>query len=273
VKHLVSKRVLITGAGSGIGLALAERFAAEGAHVVLTDVDEARLEEAHGALRAAGRSAQSHRLDVTDEQSVLRARDEVHARGGPIDVLVNNAGVVFGGAFLAVPLERHLRTFAINTLGLVSVTHAFLPDLVARPEAHLVTIASASGLIGLPFGSTYAASKWAAIGFTESIRLELGRQGNAHVKVTTVCPSYVSTGLFEGARPPLTTSLLTPERLAAQIVEAVQRDSVFLRTPWLVQVTPILKSLLPTAWGDAVAAAFGATSSMERWTGRAEPPR
>lgn len=272
MKSWKGKRVLITGGAAGIGRALAERLAPTGAHLLLADRDREPLAAAVEALRAAGATVEGHVLDVTDGSAILRARDEIHAAGGPIDVLVNNAGVVFGGAFLSVPLERHLTTFGVNTVGLVAMTHAFLPDLIGRADAHLVNLASAAGLVGLPMGSTYAASKWAVIGFSESIRLELARLGHEQVKVTTVCPLFVSTGLFEGARPPRTTSMLTPTRLAREIVEAVEQDQPFLLTPWLVKLTPLLKGLLPVRWADALSSLLGATRSMEHWKGRTGAP-
>jgi short-subunit dehydrogenase len=181
---------------------------------------------------------------------------------------VNNAGVVFGGPFLDVPLEKHLATYRVNVLGLVSLTHAFLPDLLGRPDAHLVNVASASGFIGLPHGATYASSKWAVIGFSESLRLELELQGHRHVHVTTVCPSYVATGLFEGARAPLTTRLLTAERLADKVVSAMLRDAIWVRVPWLVKVTPMLKGVLPTRMFYSVAGVLGVNTSMTAWKGR-----
>ena len=273
MKSWQGKRVLITGAAAGIGRALAERLSAAGAHLVLTDKDQKQLTETVEALRAAGGTAEGHLLDVTDHPAILRVRDRIHRGGKPIDVLVNNAGVVFGGPFLSVPLERHLTTFEINTLGLVEMTHAFLPDLIGRSEAHLVNVASAAGLVALPFGSTYASSKWSVIGFSESIRVELERLGHDHVKVTTICPLFVSTGLFEGARPPRTTTMLTPEQLAIQIVQAVEQERVFLLTPWLVKLTPLLKGLLPVRWGDAISTFLGAAGSMEHWTGRTAPRR
>lgn len=269
MKAWKGKRVLITGAAAGIGRALAERLGARGAELILTDRDEKTLATTADALRRAGSSAQHHLLDVTKGASVLQVRDAIHARGGPIDVLVNNAGVVFGGAFVDVPLQKHLDTFSVNVLGLVSMTHAFLPDLVARPEAHLVNVASAAGLTAVPFASTYASSKWAVVGFSESIRLELARQGHRQVHVTTACPLYVSTGLFEGARPPLFTSMLTPAQLAAEIVEGVERDQVFVRTPWLVKLVPFLNGVLPTGLADVLSTLLGAAGSMEQWTGRA----
>lgn len=268
MKAWKGKRVLITGAAAGIGRAVAERLGARGAELILTDRDEGPLSATTAAIRRAGSTAEHQVLDVTSGASILQVRDAIHSRGGPIDVLVNNAGVVFGGAFGDVPLRKHLDTFAVNVLGLVSVTHAFLDDLVARPQAHLVNVASAAGLTAVPFASTYASSKWAVVGFSESIRLELARQGHRHVRVTTVCPLYVSTGLFEGARPPLFTSMLTPAQLADEIVEGVERDQVFVRTPWLVKLVPFLNGVLPTGLADFLSTALGAAGSMEQWTGR-----
>jgi short-subunit dehydrogenase len=148
------------------------------------------------------------------------------------------------------------------------VTYEFLGDLIAQPEAHLVNIASASGFIGLPFGSSYASSKWALIGLGESLRLEMGVLGHDHVGVTTVCPSYTRTGLFNGAKPARTTRVLTPERLADQVVGAVRRNRPFVKTPWLVHLVPLLRGILPTRLFDLVGHAFGATTSMQDWRGR-----
>jgi all-trans-retinol dehydrogenase (NAD+) len=178
--------------------------------------------------------------------------------------------VVFGGPFTETPLDAHFKTYEVNTLGLVAMTYAFLDDLIARPEAHLVHIASASGLIGLPFGSTYASSKWAAIGFGESIRAELQVQGHDHVHSTIVCPSYIGTGMFEGAAAPKATSILEPEYLAEKVVQAVERKTVHVLEPFMVKLTPIIKALLPTGLYDKMSHLFGADTSMAHWTGRGE---
>jgi short-subunit dehydrogenase len=268
VRTLANKRVLITGAASGIGRALAVRLAREQAHLLLVDLDQTTLEATATGLAREGVVVGTWCRDVTDTASLRTLRDEVLAAGGPIDVLINNAGVVFGGAFLDVALEKHRLTYDVNVLGLVALTHIFLPDLIARPEAHLVNMASASGFIGLPHGTTYASSKWAVIGFSESIRTELELQGHRHVHVTTVCPSYVATGLFDGARAPATTRLLTPDRLADTIVGAIRRDAVWVKVPWLVKVTPILKGVLPTRWFYTVAGMLGVNRSMVAWKGR-----
>jgi short-subunit dehydrogenase len=271
MRQLRSKRVLITGAAQGIGRELALAFAREGAHVLLTDINADLLTEALAAVRATGAQVSAFPLDVTNEPAIRDLRERINRELGPIDVLVNNAGVVFGGAFTDVPLSRHRTTYEVNTLGMVAMTHAFLPDLIARPEAHLVNIASASAYIGLPYGSTYASSKWAALGFSESIRMELADQGHRHVHVTSVCPSYVATGLFAGAKPPRTTRFMETPELARQTVRAVQRNKVFLIRPRTVYLTPFFNGFLPVWLLDRVARWFGVNTSMLSWRGRTAP--
>jgi len=268
VRSLADKRVFITGGGSGIGRSLALRFATEGAELHLADLNLAAAEDVSRAIASAGGRAKGWHLDVTDTAAIAGVRRGILDESGPVDVLVNNAGIVHGGAFLDVPLDRHEATFRVNTLAMVAVTHTFLPDLVARPEAHIVTIASAAGFTGLPFGSTYAASKWAAIGFSESIRLELLEQSRPGVHVTIVCPGYVGTGLFEGARALRLTRILTPERVADLTVRAVLANREMVMTPWVVALGPALTGLLPRRVVDWTARLFGVQTSLARWKGR-----
>jgi len=268
MRTLNGKVVLVTGAASGIGRCLAHRFAAAGARVAIADLDVAGARRVAADIVSTGGEACAFELDVTSAASASALRERLLDQMGPLDVLVNNAGIVHGGAFLDVPLERHLATFRVNVEGLVIVTHALLPDLLARPEAHVVTIASASSFVGLPFGSTYGSSKWAALGFAESLRLELHQLGHAHVGLTAVCPSYVGTGMFGGVRPPRLTRILTPERVANLTVNAVLANKAFVLTPWLVKLTPFLQGVLPRPLFEAVAAAFGVNTSMASWRGR-----
>ncbi len=268
MQTLHGKRVLVTGAASGIGRAIAERVAAEGAELLLVDVNPRALEEAGASLARGGASVRTYVLDVTDTSRMVGLHEQITRDGGPIDVLVNNAGLVFGGAFLDVPLEQHLTTYRVNTIGLVAMTYAFLRDLIAGRDGHVVNVASASAFIGLPFGATYASSKWAVLGFSESLALELELQGHRHVHVTAVCPSYVATGLFDGARAPRTTRILTPERVADLTVRAVLANRPVMRTPWLVRATPALKGLVPFRVFYRVAALLGVNTSMMAWRGR-----
>lgn len=268
MRSLKDKRVLITGGASGIGYAIAQHSAAAGARIVLTDVNEPLLAQAATSLREAGCDVAEYRLDVTDPDDVVATRERINADGGPIDVLVNNAGLVFGGYFLDVPLDKHLTTFAVNLLGPVILTHAFLPDLVDRPDAHLVNIASLAGYGGAAGGSTYGASKWGVIGFSESIELELRKQGHTHVHVTTVCPGVVSTGLFEGTRPLRLTRTLRADDVAESVVKGVLHNRSYVRTPWLAKVAPVLRGVLPHQVFNGVNGIFGGTTAMDAWTGR-----
>ncbi|UCF69347.1 MAG: SDR family NAD(P)-dependent oxidoreductase [Acidobacteriota bacterium] len=270
MKDLRGKRVLISGSARGIGLEMALKFAEKGADLVLSDIDERALPEALETVAVFGGAVHAYPLDVTRPDAVLGLRQRLVEEVGPIDVLVNNAGVVFGGPFLEVPLDQHAMTYRVNALGLVAMTHAFLPDLISRPEASLVNIASASAFIGLPFGSTYASSKWAVLGFSESLRLELSELGHRHVHVCAVCPSYIGTGMFEGARPPTTTRVLEPEFIAAAVVKAVVDEQLYVLEPWLVKITPALKGLLPTRLWDSLSSALGASSGMSGWIGHRE---
>ena len=268
VRSLGGKRALVTGAASGIGKAIAGELARAGCELLLVDVNASALAATAEEFRAGGTTVRTHVVDLTDSSRILGLREQIHQDGGPIDVLVNNAGVVFGGAFLDVPLERHLTTYRLNTEALVAMTHAFLPDLIGGKDGHVVNIASAAGFIGLPFGATYASSKWAVIGFSESLALELVLQDHPHVHVTCVCPSYVATGLFAGARPPRATRFLTPERVAQLTVRAVLANRPFVRAPWLVRVTPAMKGLVPFRMFYRVAAWLGVNTSMMQWRGR-----
>ncbi len=268
MKPLKDKKALITGGGGGIGSAIAHRLGALGAEIILTDLSPEAMDEKAEALREKGYRVSTFTMDVTQEASIEEAREAIATDVGRVDILVNNAGVVFGGAFLDTPMAKHRLTYEVNTMGVVAMTHAFLGDLIAGERTYLVNIASASGFIGLPWGSTYASSKWAVIGFSESIRMEMKEMGHSHLTVTTVCPSYVDTGMFEGAQAPMLTKFLTPETLANKVWEAMKDKDPLVLEPWLVKLTPSIKALLPTGLSDRLADLTGATASMKGWKGK-----
>lgn len=267
MSKLRGKRVLITGGAQGIGFEMATQFAGHGAEIVIADIDDDKLSEAKATLETRGIAALAFRVDVTNPASIASLKAQIAAEAGPIDILVNNAGVVFGGPFTKVSLDDHFKTYEVNVLGLVAMTHAFLDDLVARPEAHLVNIASYGGFVGIPFGASYSSSKWAVIGFSESIRGELNAQGHQHVHVTIVCPSFIGTGMFEGAEAPKTTRILEPRFVAEKVVRAVENNAYYVKEPWLVKITPLLRELLPTSLYDQISRLFGSDTSMAHWTG------
>ena len=264
--------VLITGAASGIGRLMALKMAARGARIVAWDIDADRLDGVLEELRNAGaRDPRACRCDVSDRAAVNATARRVVAETGAVDILVNNAGVVSGSRFLDLTEEQVRRTFAVNTLSLYWVTQAFLPAMVERNQGHVVTIASASGLIGVNRLSDYAASKWAAIGFDESLRFEL-REMAPGVRTTVVCPFYIDTGMFTGVKTRWRRLLpiLKEEVAARRIVAAVERGRRRLSMPWIVNLVPPMRAL-PVGLFDAIADQLGVNRSMDEFVGRRSP--
>lgn len=266
MNNLTGKRVLITGAGHGLGLETARAFARAGALVLITDREPHRVHEALSSLQSEALAVAGYVMDVGDADGVQRVREQILRDYGPIHVLVNNAGIVTGGNFLDVPIDRHLTTQHVNTGGVIIVTHTFLPDLLLHEEAAIVNIASASAMIALPNAATYAASKWAVLGFTESLREELRLHG-APVTVTSICPSYIATGMFNGVKPPLLAPLLKPEWLAGKIVTCVRKKREHFTAPFLTKLIPIAKATWPRAAFRWLLTVMGVYRSMEDWRG------
>ncbi len=258
-------RVLITGAASGLGRRLALGSARQKAALVLWDLDGLGLERVAREVEAEGSRAETALVDVSRRQEVY---DAARVLRQPIDILINNAGVVSGKSFLEIPDEKIERTFAVNTLALFWTVKAFLPGMIERRKGHVVTIASASGLIGVPKLSDYGASKWAAVGFDESLRMELRRTAPA-IRTTVVCPYYIATGLFEGAKSrfPRLLPILDEEEASKRVLRAIERDKKTLVMPALVLMLPWLR-LLPVSWFDATADFMGINASMDDFKGR-----
>jgi NAD(P)-dependent dehydrogenase (short-subunit alcohol dehydrogenase family) len=266
MKELQNKRVLITGAGGALGRELSIAFAAAGCEVVATDIDHSRADETVHLVQSLGGRAAGFLMDVTDSRNVEMVRQEIHSHLGPVDILVNNAGIVAGGFFLDVPLEDHQAVMAVNSLGPLIVTYAFLPDLLSHPEAHLVNISSASGMLPTPLQSSYTASKWAALGLSDTIRQELRIEGYRHIGVTSVCPGYIESGMFRGVHTPRLSTPLSPKWLAQRIVRAVKRNKNYVLVPWLVKIIPIGK-LFPMWLGQKLIDWLRVSDGMRTWVG------
>ena len=265
--NLAGKRALITGAGHGLGRAIALEFARAGAAVVVTDREPDRVSAVVAEVTAQGSDAVGYQLDVTVAANVAAVHKQLHVDRGPIDVLVNNAAIVAGGPFLDVPLDRHIDTVAVNLTGVLTVTHTFLPDLLSRSHGRVVNIASASAIVALPLAASYAATKWAVLGFSESLREELKQAGHGHVRVSAVCPSYISTGLFDGARPPLLTRPLTPEEVARAVRRAAERGTEFVLLPRSVRLLYAVAGVLPRGLYRQLCRLLGVSASMTGWRG------
>ena len=266
--------VLVTGAAMGMGKLYAERAIAEGAaSVVLLDVNGDALAATAAELTSgsSGTAVHPYVVDLSSRDDiasvVARIRKDV---GGP-HVLINNAGIIRSSMFWEHDPARDIElTMQVNTLAAMYLSHAFLPGMIARPEeSRILNIASAAGTVANPRMSVYAASKWAMIGWSDSLRLELVKAGHTHVKVTTFTPSYISTGMFAGARGPALTPIMTPEKATAAAWKAMLAGRPLLMKPWSVGLGRALKGLLPTrAWDVVGGRLFKIYSSMDDFTGR-----
>jgi all-trans-retinol dehydrogenase (NAD+) len=261
-------RALITGAASGIGRLLATELGQAGASLVLWDVDEQGLDEVQAELRAAGCEADAYVCDLTRREDIAAVAVETLARSGPVDILVNNAGVVSGKSLLDVSPDEIERTFQVNALALFWTARAFLPGMLERDSGHLVTIASAAGLAGTSKLTDYCSSKFAAVGFDESLRVELKRQ-NSKVMTTVVCPFYTDTGMFAGVRTrfPWLLPILDPDYVVRRTVRAIEKNRRRLIMPRFVYTGWPIR-LLPVDWFDALMAFFGISHSMDDFRGR-----
>lgn len=262
--RLSGARVLITGGGSGLGRLMAVKAAGRGAEVVVWDLSAKAGEDTVAEIRAAGGSATAAVVDVTDREAVYRQA----AGTDPIDVVINNAGVVSGARLLDIPDESIERTLDVNVLALYWVTKAFLAGMIERGHGSVVTIASAAGLVGVARQTDYSASKWAAVGFMESLRNELRADGH-RINTLTVCPFYIDTGMFAGVqtRFPKLLPILDPVEVTTRVIDAIESGQPQLVLPPLVRTLPTLR-VLPVRVFDRVMDALGVNRTMDHFTGR-----
>lgn len=268
-----SKTVLITGGASGIGYLMGKLALEEGADtLIIWDIQEEAMKKAKEALQQKAFQVYTFLVDVSDAVSVQKAAEKCIADGLLPEVLILNAGVVSGKYF-----HEHLpgeieQTIGVNVLGCMLVAHAFLPVIVAHGKGHIVSIASAAGMLSNPRMAAYAASKWAVLGWSESLRIEM-QQLKTGVRVTTVTPSYIDTGMFLGARVNPLLPNLSPETAARRIINGIKRNKIFVRMPALVYLLPLVKGLLPTKWFDIfVGHWMGVYKSMHHFSGRQYKP-
>lgn len=266
------RSVLITGGAMGMGRLYAERAVREGARaVILWDRDAQALQATAAELRAlGGTEIHPYVLDVSSVEEISQAAAAVLADAGAPDVLINNAGIVRGKYFWDHSDTDIDAVMTVNTLAPMHITRAFLPAMIERrTPARILNVASASGTLSVPKMSVYTASKWAMIGWSDSLRLELAEAGHEQVMVTTLIPSYIKTGMFEGARGPLMTPLMEPGFVVNKAWTALMEGKARVQLPWTVPLGSALRGLLPQPVWDVVAGrVFKVYQSMDHFTGR-----
>jgi butyryl-CoA dehydrogenase len=240
MKDFDGRVAAITGAGSGIGRALANNLARKGAQLALCDIDEAGLAETVAQCEGRAVKVTAQKVDVADRAAVEAWADQVVVDHGKVNLVINNAGVALGATIESMSYEDFEWLMGINFWGVVYGTKAFLPHLKASGEGHIVNLSSVFGLISVPSQAAYNAAKFAVRGFTDTLRMELDIEG-ANVSCTTIHPGGIKTNIAKNARmdPSLVevagdiekarkrferAFITSPEKAARQILTAVQRD-------------------------------------------------
>lgn len=257
------KNILITGAASGLGRELCLQLSGPQTTIFAFDKNDQGLKQLKRQLNATDDQFKAFNIDLSDLDGL---QNLLEAFKTPIDFLINNAGVIPGGYFQNVNMAAHVDCHHVNYLSPMLLTHHFLNQSISTQRPlHILQIASASALIGFPQASSYAASKWALLGLSESIYRELSDQNIDWIHLTVACPSYINTDLFAGAKPPLFQKALNPTKLAATILEAVERKQFIVKAPAMINLIPLLKALLPFRIWNLFLKKMGVDKGMKTW--------
>ena len=260
--------VLITGGASGIGKIMGRMALEKGANcVIVWDINAQNIEATIQELSPQG-MIKGYVVDVSDLKVVEEAYQKVCADCGHVDILINCAGIITSNKTFDELSEAEIkRTININTLAPMFVTRTMLPDMLKRNCGHICNIASAGGMLGNPQMSVYGASKWAAIGWSDSIRIEL-KKSRKNVRVTTVAPYYIKTGMFEGVKSGI-IPILSPEYVSRRILRAIEKNHGFEGIPFSSHFIRFWQTVLSTSLFDWLfGEVIGVYHTMDKFTGR-----
>jgi NADP-dependent 3-hydroxy acid dehydrogenase YdfG len=236
MQGFAGKVAVVTGAGSGIGKALALELGRSGAKVAISDVDVEGLAQTEEQLKAIGTPVKADRLDVTEREAFLAYADAVAEHFGKVNQIYNNAGIAFTGDIEISQFKDIERVMDVDFWGVVNGTKAFLPHLIASGDGHVINVSSLFGLMAMPGQAAYNSAKFAVRGFTEALRQEMALNGHP-VKVTSVHPGGIKTAIArnstaaEGVDPEAQAKFFdkrlastTPRRAAEIILDAVRKN-------------------------------------------------
>ena len=260
--------VLITGGASGIGKIMGRMALQKGAKCfIIWDINIAGIEATRHELSKFGK-VKGYVVDVSNYDIVSQAYRKTVEECGNIDILINCAGIITSNkTFDLMSVDEMTRTMNINTLAPMFVTRAMLPDMLQRDHGHVCNITSAGGMLSNPRMSVYAASKWGAIGWSDSVRIELQNM-KSRVHFTTVAPYFINTGMFNGVKSPI-IPVLKPEFVAKRIIRAIEKDLIFRGIPFGMHFIRFWQFILPIPVFDFFfGKVFGIYHTMDNFTGR-----
>lgn len=265
MKQLEGKIALITGGASGIGKIMARLLLERKATVVILDINQVKMDETIAEFSSKG-TIIGFNVDVSNMEQIKETAKKVKQEVGIVDVLINNAGIIVGKYFNEHTTDEILKTMEINANAPMLVTSAFLKDMLHQNSGHICNIASSGGLISNPKMSVYAASKWAVIGWSDSLRLEM-KQLKKEVNVTTIMPYYINTGMFAGVQSKI--PILEPEAAAFTIIKAIENRKKMVTIPgYIYRFTRLGQALMSINVFDWFAGSLlGIYKTMEYFTG------
>jgi NAD(P)-dependent dehydrogenase (short-subunit alcohol dehydrogenase family) len=243
--------VAVTGGANGIGRAVADHFARANARVTIGDVDAGAAEAAAAAI---GRDAVGLPLDVSDGSAFAAFLDAAEQRHGPLDVLVNNAGIDWIGPFHEEPDEVSRRQVEVNLLGQIHGSRLAIQRMLPRGRGHVVNVASGVGRVPLPGSAVYSATKHGVVGLTESLRLEYRASG---LRFSLIQPAQVDTAMLDGQARPKALPLVTADDVAEAVVRAVRDDRFEVWVPASQGVSSKLGAILPRRAREGIFRAIG----------------
>lgn len=260
--------VLITGGASGIGRIMGRMALEKGARqLIIWDINEENIAITRAQLEPLGKVA-CYKINITDHAAVEQTFNKVTQECGAVDILINCAGVVTSNqTFENLTLAEIERTMDINATAPMVIALQALAPMIERNHGHICNIASAAGMLSNPRMAVYAASKWAVIGWSDSVRIELQERGSK-VRMTTIAPYYINTGMFDGVRSRI-IPILNPERASRKILRAIERNKTFKGLPFSFHFIRLCQGLLPSSWFDTIIGHWlGIYSTMNHFTGR-----
>lgn len=265
--------ILITGAASGLGRLQAYKFAELGAKLIVCwDLNEAENDKTVNTINKQGGKAISFKCNLADKDQVYATVDltkkaikkVLNDNNAYVSMLINNAGVVTGKKMTECKDSLMQLTMDVNATAHFWTTKSFYPDMVAHNKGHIVTIASGAGLAGVTGLVDYCASKFAAVGFTESLYMEI-QQSKKNINVTVLCPTFISTGMFEGAKSKYEwlIPILKPEYVVDELVTAILRNQYMVILPKILNLALALKPVLSMRLYTSLMMKLGVNSAMD----------
>lgn len=249
-KDVKGKTILITGGGGGLGKAMAIEFARRGTgRIILWDINSEALTSVQTELQTSfpGVEFLTGSVDLSKREAIYTCADDLLAKVGFVDIVINNAGIIGGKPLLDIPDRRIQMVFDVNSLAPFWLAKKFLPGMMERNEGHYVVVSSLSGIFASPMMVDYSASKFAAKGFTDALRMELQKLGKPGVKTLVVTPAAIKTDLFKGFDIPGMPAM-RPEYVAGKIADAIKTESEWLLCPYILPMMGIVTSSIIPVW-------------------------